>query len=560
MNTTPESPVCLRRQIYSLLIAVAVGLATGRVVSALRVYEPNMYRPEGVNFDEDPRPVWPPRRPNPMPTFSSNDRSRWATVRALVDHGTFVVGKRTTDPATGRYRDEGILFEDGWGTVDVVLHPETHEFYSSKPPLLTVLAAGEYWLLKNLLGLSIKEQPFVVIRTIVLTFNVLPWFGYLWLLSRLVDRHGQTAWGRLFVLAAGAFGTLLTLFLISFNNHTVAACSCMAALAGGLRLWRRPDSPGWLYALTGLAAGFTACNELPATAFAVGLFLLALVRSPVRALLGFAPGAALPVAALLACNYAALGEIQPAYSHFGGPWYQYEGSHWAKKGNLRRGIDWAPDKEGRATYAFHLLLGHHGLFSLTPVLLLSAAGLVIGVRRAGRCATAVSAVPPGTAPPSTADTAVAQRGAGATAVSAVPPGTAPPSTADTAVAQGTAGAAPGEDSPRSPPLEEGEPLPWLFFPATLLLSLVVVGFYVAQNQTRNYGGFSNGPRWLMWLLPLWLLAMLPAADRLSRCRWGRGLALLLLGLSVLSASYQDWNPWRQPWLYNLLDSLGLIPY
>ena len=27
--------------------------------------------------------------------FSSNDKSRWATVRALVDDGTFVIGKRT---------------------------------------------------------------------------------------------------------------------------------------------------------------------------------------------------------------------------------------------------------------------------------------------------------------------------------------------------------------------------------------------------------------------------------------------------------------------------------
>ena len=32
-----------------------------------------------------------------MPTFGSNDRSRWATVRALVDEGTFVIGRR--DPS-----------------------------------------------------------------------------------------------------------------------------------------------------------------------------------------------------------------------------------------------------------------------------------------------------------------------------------------------------------------------------------------------------------------------------------------------------------------------------
>jgi len=39
----------------------------------------------------------------------------------------------------------------------------------------------------------------------------------------LAERYGATDWGRLFVVAAAAFGTLLTLFLITFNNHVPAA-------------------------------------------------------------------------------------------------------------------------------------------------------------------------------------------------------------------------------------------------------------------------------------------------------------------------------------------------
>jgi hypothetical protein len=34
----------------------------------------------------------------------------------------------------------------------------------------------------------------------------------------------------------------------------------------------------------------------------------------------------------------------------------------------------------------------------------------------------------------------------------------------------------------------------------------------------------------------------------------------LLGWSVFSISYAAWNPWRQPWLYNLLESGGYIAY
>src|SRR5205807_182725 len=80
--------------IYALaaLILAAFGLAVGRILSAELVYEPSLSNAAG---EANPtKRNWPPRRPIPMPTFSSNDRSRWATVRALVDDGTFVVGRR----------------------------------------------------------------------------------------------------------------------------------------------------------------------------------------------------------------------------------------------------------------------------------------------------------------------------------------------------------------------------------------------------------------------------------------------------------------------------------
>src|SRR5207237_2605804 len=89
---------------------------------------------------------------NPLPIYSSNDRSRWATVRALVDDGTYVIGRRDKrtvqasaivplgqlDPigavalAVAGYSERvakptntGIIFEDGWESVDKVLNPET---------------------------------------------------------------------------------------------------------------------------------------------------------------------------------------------------------------------------------------------------------------------------------------------------------------------------------------------------------------------------------------------------------------------------------------------------
>src|SRR5262249_34219973 len=152
-----------------------------------------------------------------------------------------------------------------------------------------------------------------------------------------------------------------------------------------------------------------------------------------------------------------------------------------------------------------LLLGHHGLFSLTPVFLLGAAGVVYVIAQASR-------------------------------------GRQPPKGAKD---QGTS-------TPRSPLL--------ILAGLTLLLAVVVIGFYVVGvgDRSRNYGGWTSAPRWLVWLTPFWLLTALPVADRLAPRRWGRGLAYVLLAVSVLSASYPAWNPWRHPWIYNWLESQGWI--
>ncbi len=531
MSAPNQDPTrCLRRQVYWLMIAVAAAIAVGHVFSAERVYEPSLAPPPDVQPDGRNQ-GWPPKgRPRPMPTFGSNDRSRWDTVRALVDEGTFVIGRRDPAHVTAEqpYGDYGIAFEDGWFTVDKVLNPETHEYYSSKPPLLTVLMAGEYWLLKNTLHWSIDERPDQIVRVGLLTFNVLPLILYLWMMGRLAERYGATDWGRLFVVAAAAFGTLLSTFLITFNNHVPAVFATLVALYAALpvafppagerrgvsppvtppvgdnalhrRAYAAPLAGAGRLVVAGLAAGFLFNCELPAAAFVAALGLLLLVRAPGRTLLWFAPPLLLLIAAFFLLNHLATGQWLPVYEKLDTPWYQYPGSVWNTiHPGEGRGIEFAKYDESRWMYAFHLLFGHHGWFSLTPINLLGAAGMVVAlVIVVRRCATA--------------DTAVAHRGWAVTAA------------------------------------------------GSLAVSVVVFVFYAFVTETANYGGWTNGPRWLMWLEPLWLFALLPVADWLGRCRWGRVLCLVLLALSVLSASYSPWNPWRHPWLYRWWDSQGWLPY
>jgi hypothetical protein len=66
-------------------------------------------------------------------------------------------------------------------------------------------------------------------------------------------------------------------------------------------------------------------------------------------------------------------------------WYEYDGefgvSYWFSE--RKQGVDLG--EESRLAYAFHMLLGHHGLFPLTPIWLLSVAGIAIWmVRREDR--------------------------------------------------------------------------------------------------------------------------------------------------------------------------------
>jgi len=356
---------------------------------------------------------------------------------------------------------------------------------------LATLMAGEYWVLHRLTGKTLGTHPHELGRIMLFTWNVLPFGLYLLILARIVERHGTTDFGRVFVVAAAALGTLLSAYAVSFTNHWPAACAALVALDATLRIVCEGERrPRW-FLVAGVAAAFAAACELPALSFCGLVGLLLAWKSPRATLLAALPGAALVFAAALGTNYAAHGTIRPAYSqrHVAGGWYDYQfrrggrviDSYW-KAGFAKSAID--KGEPSQAAYAFHVLVGHHGIFSLTPVWLLSLAGLAMLLARR--------------------DPAAAGQRAVATTI--------------------------------------------------LVCTVVCLAFYVARPlEDRNYGGMATGFRWALWFAPLWLFAMLPAADALAATRPRRIAAAALLAASVASASYPAWNPWTLPWLQVYLD-------
>jgi len=293
------------------------------------------------------------------PLQSANDRSRWCTVRSLIEDGS--------------YRIDRVRQIPGWDTIDLV-RVDGH-FYSTKPPLMATWVAGVVAAIQSVTGWTFERDLRSLNGATLLVINGLPFV--LWLIGLAVRLPALTVNRATagFVLAVAAWGTLLSPFQASLNNHTPAAMG----VAFAMLLWLRPARPestlrqSVRFAAWGVAAAWAVCHDLPAGLFAAAMLWEAWRQSRSATLLGFLPGAAVPVIAFFVCNVAATGSWVPAYAGYGGESYRFihEGvpSYWLDPQGVDRNVD------GPAAYLFHCLLGHHGWFALTPLWLIVVAAL-----------------------------------------------------------------------------------------------------------------------------------------------------------------------------------------
>lgn len=286
---------------------------------------------------------------------SANDRSRWCTVWSLVEKNT--------------YQIDEIRQRRGWDTIDLVRH-EDH-FYSSKPPLLPRLVAELYRVIKLCTGWTLTDHTEVITRIILFLINIVPMGLALWVFSRLVARHCRDGYGQLYAVACACWGTMLLPYLTVFNNHTVAATAFFFALALLIGIVVEEDRQRWRFAACGLCSAFGVCNELPAALFGLAAFVLCLRASRRQTLSWFLPAALLPLAAFFITNYQATGGWKPFYASYGTSTYEfvYEGvpSYWTDP----KGID--KPRDSLPVYLWHCTLGHHGIFSLSPIYLITLA-------------------------------------------------------------------------------------------------------------------------------------------------------------------------------------------
>ena len=90
------------------------------------------------------------------------------------------------------------------------------------------------------------------------------------------------------------------------------------------------------------------------------------------------------------------------------------------------------------------------------------------------------------------------------------------------------------------------------------VSLACFVFYAMRPiEDRNYAGVCSGFRWVFWLAPAWIWLCIPAIESASRSNSLRKVTVLLLLISIFSATIPWPNPWTHPWPYRV--ALWLYP-
>ena len=520
----------LRRQLSWLLILIATGILLGRLAS-----------------------VRSSRRTTP--SLSANDRSRWSTIRALVDHHTYAVDEVIFDSSGVRHPD--------WYSIDVIQHVGSDgdlHYYSSKPTLLTTLCAAPYWVIHQVSGAAIATRAFYVMRLTLVLVHILPLVGMLVLLARWLEANCVSLWTQLFVLAAAAFATPLTTFAVSLNNHVPAAVLIWICTWATWSIWQSASVRSGLFVVAGLLSGLAVACELPALSYLALVGLLLLSKSPKWTLIGFLPPVAIVTLASIGTNYLAHGTWSTPYAHRrdGTRVAEVNGvaEEWLRPGRIESSLR---DKlsaanvivSGDAMLSTRPLNRGHQLFdpATKARYALRVQGNTLHVHEWDNWYEFEGSYWP-------AETKGVDRGEASQAVYAFHTllghhgfFSLTPIWLISVIGMGL-GIVNGDQNWRGLTL------------ATALLTITCFVFYIALRpiEDRNYGGISCCFRWALWLVPLWLACLVPALQAMESHAGWRWLGLGLLTISVFSAFYNSHNPWSHPWLFDYWTYLGWIRY
>ncbi len=285
---------------------------------------------------------------------NANTGSRYATVESLVDRGTYFIDKSTFRNTVDRYK--------------VGRH-----YISSKPPTLPTYAAGVYWVYQKLTGKKIARHEGDVVRFVSLMSGGLAHLLFLIFFYRLSLLLLSRQLAILLALAAACFAYLGVGYATHLNNHSIGAALLVVGLFYAFRIRLRQGARLRHWITCGLVMGVLPALDLPSAIFtvAVGCYLAA--HDFRRACLVYLPALLPGVLSQLVLTYHISGSIlpfqkNPALKTFKDFYFRNPG-----------GIDAL--REPKHIYAFNVLVGHHGVFSMTPLYAFGLWELIARLRR-----------------------------------------------------------------------------------------------------------------------------------------------------------------------------------
>jgi hypothetical protein len=286
----------------------------------------------------------------------ANDSSRYATMIALVEHGTpYIDGVPLARRTMDKIRVGGAEL-------------------STKPPVLSVIGAGIYYVLHRIFGLSFRKDEAVVVPILVALLCTLPLLVLLWAFHGLVRRESIAPAAALGITALLGLSTLCFPFGTILVNHipSTAALFGMFVCARELRA-RRVHSSWYAFGaglLGCLAVTFELTAVFPVLALSAYLLWGRLQWQHAGMVL---LGAAGPAAVHVALTWWSTGGVVPVQLR--PDLWHFEGSYW----NQPR--SWDALNQPKWQYGLFCFFGGRGFFTLTPVLLLALPALWRGLRR-----------------------------------------------------------------------------------------------------------------------------------------------------------------------------------
>jgi hypothetical protein len=277
--------------------------------------------------------------------------SHYATVESLVDYGTYHIDRSRYVRTIDKYK-------------------VGDHFISSKQPALSTYGAGVYWVYQKLTGKKISRHEGDVVRTVGFFSGGLSHLAFLIYFYRLCRLLLKRDLAVILGMAAASFAFLGVAYGTHINKHSPAAALVIIGLFYAVRIRGvtdgaapRVSTPARSldYWLAGLALGLLVAVDVPSLAFSGLVFLYLASHDWRRTLIYFVPGLLPGLLCQLILTYEISGSFKPF--QLNQSIKQFKNFYFKNPG----GIDGL--REPKPIYAFNVLLGHHGVFSMTPLCL-----------------------------------------------------------------------------------------------------------------------------------------------------------------------------------------------